>query len=134
MKVEQTQLTDESISKIIAYLPYFLEDNKFGEWSGGDKVDGVIQMPHLEYSDKVIEFLKLLYGTKFLVNFDWGSWDEGRDIIGSPELIQQADLLTLRMLLTAIVRNDRFCNGALLSAIENGIIQEILNRLNVLSK
>ncbi len=133
MELEQTPLTDESISEIIAYLPYFLEDNNFGEWSGGDKVDGVFQMPHLTYSDKVIEFFRSLHSTKFMVNFDWGSWDEGRDIIASPRLIQQADLLTLRMLLTAVVRNDRFCEGALLSAIEDGIIQEILGRLKVLS-
>ena len=133
MKVEQTPLTDELISEIIAYLPYFLEDNKFGEWSGGDKVDDVIQMPYLEYSEKVIEFFRLLYSAKFLVDFDWGGWDEGRDIIGSPELIQQADLLTLRMLLTAVMRNDRFCRGAFLST-EEDVYSVIKYSLNTLTK
>lgn len=36
------------------------------------------------------------------------------------------DLLTLRKLLTAIIRNDRFCEGALLSALESGTIQKII--------
>ena len=79
------------------------------------------------------EFLDLAYSDEWVISgFDWPSWDEGRDIAGDPERISQCDLETIRKLITAIVRNDRFCEGALASAWRGGTIKAILERINTL--
>ena len=133
MEVDSKSLSDESINSILQYLPYFSKNNTFGEWKGSDEnEDGVKTFPHLIYSTEVNQFVKLLYRTNFIVSFDWGKWDEGRKIISDKNLIQKSDLLTLRMLITAVVRNDRFCEGSLLSSIENKTILTILQRLKTL--
>lgn len=40
-----------------------------------------------------------------------------------------ADLIKKCKLITAIVRNDRFCEGALVSAFESGLILKILKSI-----
>ena len=79
------------------------------------------------------EFVRLAYADKWiLTGFDWGSWSEGREIAGDPERIGQCDMETVRKLITAIVRNDRFCEGALASAWRGGTIKAILERIQAL--
>lgn len=48
------------------------------------------------------------------------------------ERIDNADLLTRRMLVTTIWRNDRFCDEAFVACAENGDILKILRRLEKL--
>ena len=91
-------------------------------------------MPYVVYDQKVNEFRTLLYESGFMVVFDWGSWDEGPEIASDPARVSDVDLLTLRMLMTAIVRNDRFCEGAFLSAVQDGLIAAILKQLETLMK
>ncbi len=65
--------------------------------------------------------------------FDWPNWDEGREIAGNPAEIGKVDLLTIRKLITALVRNERFCESALQSAYKEGVIEAILRRIEQLS-
>ena len=125
-------LTNESIKKILTFSPYFLSNNNFGEWKGSENKDRINTIPHLIYADKVSEFIEVLHSTNFIISFNWSKWDEGKKIISDVKLIKVVDLLTLRKLITAIVRNDRFCEGTLLNAIEDGIIQIVLKRLQQL--
>jgi len=65
-----------------------------------------------------------------IISFDWGSWDEGRKIASDENFdFDTTDLLTKCKLITAIVRNDRFCEGALVSAFESGLILKILKSI-----
>jgi hypothetical protein len=76
--------------------------------------------------------MKDFYDTKFFYNFKWSEWEEGREYIKNPELISELDITTLRMLLTSIMRAERFSDGVLLDNIENGVIKSILHRLKEL--
>ena len=134
MEIEQEPISKQDIEQLLTFLPYFLEEHEFGKWEGGKTESGSIQMPYIVHSSKVHEFRSLLYDSNFMVVFDWGSWDEGREIASDPVKVSNVDLLTLRMLMTAIVRNDRFSEGAFLSAIADGLIADILQRLQVLLK
>jgi hypothetical protein len=49
--------------------------------------------------------------------------------ISKPQLIQEADLITLQKLFTTIVRADRFCEGFMKENIDNGVILNLLLRL-----
>lgn len=134
MTVDHSLVSIENLEEIASYLPYFSRKEVPGQWEGGKSNDGVFQMPYVTYDEDVNTFQKLLYDSDFMVAFDWGSWDEGRELTKHRDQIVQADLLTLRMLMTAIVRNDRFCEGAFLSAINDGLVADILQRLQVLLK
>lgn len=130
MNVEYKPLSEENIELILQYIPYFEKNNNFGEWKGGNKnKDGTISLPYFEYSNEVYQFIKLLYKTDFIVKFNWSKWDKGKDFINNQNLINQADILTLRMLMTLIVRMERFCEGSLLSRIKDRTILNILFRL-----
>lgn len=132
MEIQKKPLSNESIQKILDYLPYFSNKNTFGQWKSNEVQDNISTFPHLSYSKRVLEFKKLLYDTNFTVIFDWGSWNKGREIMNNKDRIMQSDLLTLRMLITAILRNERFNEGSLLSRIEDKTIQTILVRLKEL--
>jgi len=134
MEIEQEPISKQDIEQLLTFLPHFLEEHEFGKWEGGKTESDAMQMPHIVHSSKVYEFRSFLYDSNFMVVFDWGSWDEGREIASDPVKVSNVDLLTLRMLMTAIIRNDRFCEGVFLSAIDNGLIATILQRLKVLLK
>ncbi len=74
-------------------------------------------------------FVDLAYEDNWVVGFDWPEWDEGRELAADPERIASVDMLTIRKLITALVRNERFCEGALQGAYERGVIQAILSRI-----
>jgi hypothetical protein len=80
----------------------------------------------------ISDFVRLAYADGWVIGFDWGAWDEGREIAGSPERIAECDLDTIHKLITALVRNDRFCEGALASAWQHGSIKAILLRIKQL--
>ena len=130
MTVDAPPVTMENLEKIAGYLTVFSQQREFGHWEGGELEDGTLQFPYVVYSKEVDEFLSLLYESHFLVTFDWSSWDDGRELTQDRDRLAQADLLTLRMLMTVIVRNDRFHEGALLNAIKDGLIAAILQRLH----
>jgi hypothetical protein len=78
----------------------------------------------------VKRFLEAVYAIPIIISFDWGSWDEGRRMVGDDEFnYDSVDLLTKCRLITAIVRNDRFCEGVLVSAFESGLMLKILRSL-----
>jgi hypothetical protein len=120
MKKDNT-MNDNAVDKMVSYLAYFSEKNK---WVSDDCLG-----PILDYSDEIDNFMKDFYDTKFWYNFKWSEWEEGREYIKNPELISELDITTLRMLLTSIMRAERFSDGVLLDNIENGVIKNILFKL-----
>lgn len=125
MEINADLLTDTAIKKILDYLPYFREGEKFEE-----KIDENF----LTYSEKVNAFIDCLYDTNFLVVFEWFEWEDGQNILNDKNLIKKCDLLTLRMLITMIVRSDRFNEGTFLECIQNQVITMILERLSEITK
>ncbi len=87
-------------------------------------------MPYLVTSDAVTEFVEALYENGWVEPFDWGAWqDTAARYVESPDMVAQADLGTIRMLLTTHARKDRFCEGHLAAMIECGHIAACLRRL-----
>ena len=98
-------------------------------------------MPFYSHSDDASDFVEVCYRTKWVQPFDWSEW------MGSPEAINlrddaaamecaSAELLQklLQKLLTVVIRQDRFADGALASAFESGLLVRILRRAAVLSQ
>jgi hypothetical protein len=87
-------------------------------------------MPYFIQSSIVTQFLKIVYELPIIISFDWSSWEGGRKIARNENFdFDTIDITTKCKLITAIVRNDRFCEGALVSAFDSGLILKILNSI-----
>lgn len=83
--------------------------------------------------DKVQDFVEYAEKELCMRNFDWQAWTaEYKKYENRPDFIENADIGTLRKLVTVIVRGERFNAGVLQQAIDNGMLNVILKRLKVL--
>jgi hypothetical protein len=74
--------------------------------------------------------MKFLHDHDLIVPFKWSEWDEGREIFRSTQEDRFASLdrLTVLQLLTAVARNDRFCEGAWSALFEDESAQALFER------
>lgn len=123
--------TQQNWKPLIELIPKVESTSKFGEWAGGEKGEKKpIQFPNCIEKPIVSQFLDIVYRIPIIISFDWGAWEEGREIVSNDEF----DFDTLGIpakckLITAIVRNDRYCDGALVSAFESGLILRVLKSI-----
>lgn len=128
---KQNAFVQQDWQFLFALIPEIENVSKFGEWKGGEKTpDGSITMPWCEPAPIVKRFLDMVYSIPIIISFDWGSWEEGEKIASNVNSdFDRLDIFTKCKLITAIVRNDRFCEGALVSAFESGLILRILKSI-----
>ncbi len=92
--------------------------------------DGVISMPYFKTSETIDKFLKIVHNLPLLVVFDWSGWEEGTNMINDIDFdYDKIDIPTKCKIITAIVRKDRFCDGTIASAFEDGLILKILKSI-----
>lgn len=98
-------------------------DASFGRMSeakGTGTGDDPIQMPFWEPSPLANEFIKMAYDTGWVSgDFDWPSWidsNEAKVFLEDPSTIASSTAEQLQKILTAIIRSDRYCEGAILEA------------------
>ena len=107
-------------------------EGAWGEARGGEPTrPGVYSMPYVITDDLAYEAMTWLYESNRVFWFNWPEWDEGREIFANwrPGIAATFDHLTVRKLLTAVARNDRFCEGAWAQFFEDGQGIELLARL-----
>ena len=66
-----------------------------------------------------------------MAGFDWPSWTGTPEALGlrdDPEVLKQATPVQLAKLLTVLIRQERFVNGALASAYDSGLLTAVLRR------
>ena len=113
-----------------------MKSKSFGEMAGGEKIEeNVSTFPYWKWSDITSEFFKIVHDMKLIVSFDWPGWEEGIQLLKDYEqTFQDLDEITLCKLLTVIIRADRFSDGTLVGAMEDGTISKILSALKALTK
>jgi ADP-ribosyl-[dinitrogen reductase] hydrolase len=116
----------QQIDAVLRYLPLFEREGfSPGEWQTQEG-----QLPYFASSPEVDAFVQTVYEHGILCAFDWMAWqDEAQQYRSEPGSLAQADLLTVRKLLTLHVRADRFVEGHLARAFEKGEVVAILRRL-----
>ena len=91
---------------------------------------GVTYLPYSIEEPIVSRFRETAYSLSIIIDFNWGSWEEGRNMARDEQFdYDTIDIPTKCKIITAIVRNDRFCDGALCSAFESGLILRILQSI-----
>ena len=108
-----------------------LGNSNFGEWSSGNNSEDVVTLPFVIYSKEVMDFLSAV--DNFLdiddndIFFDYKAILEKENIEYSMDAFIAADINklqaeTLCAMIIGTIRADRFCEGVLLEAFENGHI------------
>lgn len=109
----------------------------FGTWAGSEQLDdGSIQMPWFAFSDEALALVKNLYDAEWVQAFDWVAWlstPEGRRLISDRSAVTDASTGQLSRLVTTLVRQDRFAEGALATAYESGMLAAIARRAEELA-
>lgn len=93
-----------------------------------------LTFPWCEQSELVTDFVKVMYENHLVVVFDWTAWSEGTSLAEHPESIAGAGFTECLKFLTAQIRQDRFCEGHLIAAFEQGQIASVLRRLHELRR
>ncbi len=126
------------LAGLAEFLPIFTDPGfSEGRWKPepGDDVGEVKQMAWFQYSPEVQRFHEMVYELEWIVVFDYGKWmnsEEARQFFTNPATIANASIVQLERLLTAIMRSDRFIEGAIATAFEDGHIPAIVRRADVL--
>lgn len=123
--------TKQQWEPLLELIPFIENAANFGEFEEGQTIaDGIHTFPYWTHSALVSKFLEIVYAIPVIIDFDWGSWVEGiriaKDIGFNYDTI---DIPTKCKLITAFVRNDRFCDGALVEVFESGLILKILKSI-----
>jgi len=105
------------LDRVIAFLP----DARDGE--------SRIYCHEFDNSEQQWRFLKAISRADIVIpGFDWMGWREGRGL-DNPEAVSSMNLLELRKLFTAIVRDQRMSGSCLYSLRSTGLVSAMLSRL-----
>ncbi|MCB1177951.1 MAG: hypothetical protein KDK36_10265 [Leptospiraceae bacterium] len=111
--------------RLLELIPQFQMNPDFGKMEKGDESTG--NLPFYAPSELVSEFLKIIEEMGIIIDFDWIKWNEGVEILKNPDYdFQSLNKVTLCKLITAIVKNDRFTEGYLLSKFNDGSLLKII--------
>ena len=95
-------------------------------------------MPYYILSEVASDFLQVCYDMDWVQpNFDWVEWkdsDEATRLRDDPSTLEYATTEQLERLLTVLIRQDRFVEGALGSAFDSGLLLRIVRRAGVLTR
>lgn len=86
----------------------------------------------LVYDDAYNHFHNLLYDLKLVFPFEWMTWKKGiKNLQNTQFEFRNTSLLERSMYLTTIFRSDRFSEGTIDEFFYNGVIQKIMNSLEM---
>jgi hypothetical protein len=127
-------LTKKDWMKLTCFIPEIENTTEFEtkiDYSKkADYSEDTIYLPYYQEIELVWKFRNQFIELNLQLDFDWSHWEAGRQFISYlDQHINNLDLLTILKLLTAIIRNDRFCEGALASRFADGNILLLLKRL-----
>ncbi|GIW20847.1 MAG: hypothetical protein KatS3mg065_1143 [Chloroflexota bacterium] len=97
----------------------------------------MIEMPSFRYSSAISRFVDEMYRLGWVVRFDWPHWaasPEGRRLLSDPEAIGSASAEDLARIITTIVREERFSEGALADAFDRGVLTAVARRAGELAR
>lgn len=106
-------------------------DGSFAKWVTPDREpNGVVQLSYSAWGPLLEEAVQAAYDLGLVVPFAWPEWEEGRRLVAAgtfdPATLTWAQTVGL---LTALIRQDRFSEGALAEAFDAGTVPGLLVRL-----
>ncbi|MBE0662286.1 MAG: hypothetical protein IH597_07450 [Bacteroidales bacterium] len=123
--------TQEDWKPLLDLIPEIEKTEEFGEYHGPEKIgEEEYTLPICFNVPLIDRFLDIAYEMPIIIDFNWAAWDEGREMARNPDFdFNTIDIPTKCKIITAIVRNDRFCEGALMNAFESGFMVKMLKSI-----
>lgn len=123
----------DALRSLVAMLPELEADGaSFGVMVSPERVGDVISMPWFEFNETGELFHSLGYAVGVgLTADDWEAWErEGKEeaFLADYSRIASASLLDIQRLIVTIVRRERFCDGAVQTALEVGLVGAVVRR------
>ncbi len=121
----------EDWQPLFELIPEIERSEEFGEMLGGnDNEKGEMMWPFWVEEEVITRFRDIIYNLPVTVAFNYMEWDEGREMASEQDFdFDTIDVPTKCKIITAIMRNDRFCDGALISAFESGLMLALLKSI-----
>ena len=129
-------VTTDGMRRLLSFLPLLSDrDAKHGDGPGIEVTrENTISILPATLSNTASSFVQACYDENFVQPFDWNEWSNRHETeLREDAFIAQASISRIIRLLTTHIRADRFCDGHLLSVLEDGTIVRILDRLNAIS-
>jgi hypothetical protein len=124
--------SQRSLAALAAFATIFSEPGfTFGEWRGGTENDGVITIPWFDLSPEALRFVQTIHQSGWVQEFDWPAWSQTPEAIAlrdDPSALEEASPEQLSLLLTSLIRGDRFSAGTLAWAFDHGLLFRIAQR------
>ncbi|WP_209559792.1 DUF6508 domain-containing protein [Frigoribacterium sp. PvP032] len=99
----------------------------FGEWKGGQRMaSGAIQMPYTSLGPELSRAVDALAEAGLLVPFAWTTWEKGRRYLQDPTTWPEMTPVDGVKTLVTAVRANRFSEGVLLEAADDGVLHRAL--------
>ncbi len=124
----------DRLDALAEFLPIFeTPDFEFGHF-----VDEPGTFGYYSFSQDASRFIDVCYEMKWVnLRFDWGAWMNSLQALrlrDDPAALESATPDQLQNLLTVVIRQDRFVEGALATGFESGLLVRILRRAAVLAE
>lgn len=121
---------------LAAFLPVFQAPGfRFGGWNRPPPEGDFQVFPFFVMSPGAELFMETAYKFGWVMPFDWGKWAATRragKLRDDPQVLAGATADDIGRLLTVLIRQDRFVDGALAGAFESGLLIRILERTKAL--
>ena len=128
---EQIPTLKERLNALAAFLDAFESPIEFGYWKSTSGT-----LPYYVLHESSMDFVRTCYDSGWVQSFDWGEWQDSPEAVelrDDPVALERATPEQLSKLLTVIIRQDRFVEGALGSAFDSGLLTQIVRRASELA-
>jgi len=126
---KKTPTLQQRLRGLAAFLPQFEQPGFcFGHW----EEPGRPYLPWYSFSRVTDEYIEAAYDLEWVrLDFDWPAWMQTPEAIqlrDDARALSRATPEQLSRLLTVLIRQDRYCDGALADAFESGLLTAICHR------
>lgn len=120
---------------VLQYAQYLTPTSETGTWQGGDVRNGCIQVPYFQFAPKIVEFMDFFQTSEYaepnyMEIMEKRGWLDRAKLRNDISRMNEKEVLTC---LTALIRQERFCDGFFAGCIEEGLVEALLRRLEDLS-
>lgn len=130
----EEQALEQRLRALAALLPRLAAkdaEQQFGEWvPSRQSKPGLWSMPYVEYGQLERAFREAAAGW-LRSSFNWPDWaatDDALALRSDPKRLAHATPDDLAHLITALIRSNRFNEGLLLDALQEGLLTRIARR------
>lgn len=126
------QTLEERLQALASFDAIFRQPGfVFGRFEPGASEDSLPSFGGYVFAEQAAGFYRVLYEYGWVLTFDWQLWRDTKSaqaLFHDQDGLRGADADDLARVLTTCVRADRFCEGYLVDAFQNGLITRITGR------